>query len=306
MHIATASAQILPRPAIRLGTVTVGEPVSLTLASIAVSTDLRALLHRRIEDAELVVSDSRIQMPLPVARAARAAGARPRGSEPVRLVSIRSIALDNVRLVSRGRDIVVNAESALDGTRLTVRRFEARSGDTTFQAEGVVELTPRVDATMRVKADADGRRRAAGAGRGVRRPQRRQRRGSGPAPRIAARVSAERARAGGVEVRQFATDMQVDGERVSLSPLTFQLFGGRYQGSISARLGQTLQASLQSRIIDLDVAQLAAFGGVPGALTGTLTGAGTFSGPRRRLRRGARERRAARAPRRSSRARSSA
>ena len=37
----------------------------LTLASVDLSTDLRALLNRRIEDASVVISDSRIQMPLP-------------------------------------------------------------------------------------------------------------------------------------------------------------------------------------------------------------------------------------------------
>ena len=42
--------------------------------------------------------------------------------------------------------------------------------------------------------------------------------------------------AGGVEVRQFASDLEVNGDRVVLSPLTFQLFGGRYQGAVSAQL----------------------------------------------------------------------
>ncbi len=275
VRIATASARLLPRPGIRLGNVTVGEPVRLTLASIAVSTDLAALVRRLLENAELVVSDSRIQMPLPLARS----GPSPDddgGGEPIRFVSIRSIALDNVRLVSRGQEILVNAESALEGSRLTVRRFEAESGGATLSAEGVVELAPRVDATLRIRADlldvdqllalAEAFAPAAAGDAG------------GPPPRIAARVSAERARAGGLDVRQFATDLQADGQNVSLSPLTFQLFGGRYQGSIDARLGETLEASLRSRIIDLDVAQLADYGGAPGALTGTLTGAGTFTG----------------------------
>jgi len=78
-------------------------------------------------------------------------------------------------------------------------------------------------------------------------------------------------------VTQFAADMQVDGDRVALSPLTFQLFGGRYQGSLNARLGERLAVTLQSRLQDLNVAQLAAFGGSPDTITGTLTGAGSFS-----------------------------
>jgi uncharacterized protein involved in outer membrane biogenesis len=96
--------------------------------------------------------------------------------------------------------------------------------------------------------------------------------------RIAARVSAESASAGGVAVRQFATDAEVNGSRVTLSPVSFQLFGGRYQGSLSAVLGDALSATLRSRVQDLDVAQLAAFGGAAGSVTGRLTGAGTFSG----------------------------
>src|SRR5690606_36625126 len=39
-----------------------------------------------------------------------------------------------------------------------------------------------------------------------------------------------------------------------------------------------MAATLQSRITDVDVAQLAAFGGVPDTVTGTLTAAGTFNG----------------------------
>jgi uncharacterized protein involved in outer membrane biogenesis len=96
--------------------------------------------------------------------------------------------------------------------------------------------------------------------------------------RIAARVSAETATAGRLSIGQFATELELDGERLSLSPLTFQIFGGRYQGSLRATLGKTLAATLQSRITDLDVAELAAFGGSADTVTGRLAGAATFNG----------------------------
>jgi hypothetical protein len=281
VRIESAAARFIPRPGITLRNVRVGEPATLTLATIAVSTDLRALLDRRIEQAEITVSDSRIQMPLPsmTATSATTTGDRP----AIRLVSVRTIALDNVTLISRGREIVASAESALDGDTLTVRRFSARTPQTTLEAEGIVALAPRVDATVRAKAnlldvdelialaDAFTPDTTSGA------------RAAGPSPRLAARISAEKARAGGVEVAQFAAEMTVDGSRVTLSPMTFQVFGGRYQGALTAQLGSTSQASplqvtLRSRITGLDVAQLAAFGGVSGAMTGTLSGAGEFSG----------------------------
>jgi hypothetical protein len=56
------------------------------------------------------------------------------------------------------------------------------------------------------------------------------------------------------------------------------LFGGRYQGAVSAQLGNTLSLTIKSRLQDLNVAQLAAFAGSPDTISGTLTGAGTFSG----------------------------
>src|SRR5205085_9766192 len=141
-----------------------------------------------------------------------------------------------------------------------------------------VDLEPRIDARLKVKAaqlDVDellalatafAPPPAASATVATRQP-----------PRIAARISAERATAGGVSVRQFATDLEADGTRVSLSPLTFQLFGGRYQGSLAASMGDSLAMTLRSRVMDLDVAQLAAFGGSAGSVTGRLTGAGTFT-----------------------------
>jgi hypothetical protein len=58
---------LFPRPAIRLGDVRVGDPVRVTLADVYVSTDLRALLTRRIQDAAITIGNSRIEMPLPFA-----------------------------------------------------------------------------------------------------------------------------------------------------------------------------------------------------------------------------------------------
>jgi uncharacterized protein involved in outer membrane biogenesis len=285
--VARAGAQIFPRAAIRLGDVRVGDPVRLTLADVDVSTDFRALLSRRIEDATITVSNSRIEMPLPFSMPETADGSTSpsaessAGGQPaVEIVSIRTIALDDIILVSRGKEVRVSADSALSGNHLTLRRFSAQSGTTTLDAEGEVDFAPSVVAQVRVKAnklDVDELLALADAFTPPSQPGT-----SGGAPprpaKIAARVSAETATAGGIDVRQFATDLEVNGDRVALSPLNFQLFGGRYQGSINVQLGQALALTIRSRLQDLDVAQLAAFGGSPDTISGTLTGAGTFSG----------------------------
>src|SRR4029434_1913223 len=67
VKIKAARGEIFPRPGIGLTVAEIGEPVRLTLSNVDLSTDLRALLSRRIEDARIVISDSTIQLPFPCA-----------------------------------------------------------------------------------------------------------------------------------------------------------------------------------------------------------------------------------------------
>jgi hypothetical protein len=279
VHIAKVGAQFWPRPGVTLEQVSVGEPARLTLAEVGLSTDLQALLRRRISDGAIRIRNTRLELPLPfeIPMSAASPGSAP---SAFAIESINSIGLDNVRVVSRGRELVLSGDSSFDGARLTIRRATVESGKTSIRAEGVVTLEPRVEAALKASAnrlDVDELMALADAFGPAQAPPG-ARAKNGPPPRIAARISAETASAGGVEVRQFASDVQVNGDAVSMSPLTFQLFGGRYQGSLAARLGTTLSATLKSRLLDLDVAQLAEFGNAKDTVTGTLSGAGTFSG----------------------------
>ena len=285
--IGKVSAQVFPRAAINLGDIRIGMPVRLTLADVQFSTDLRALIARRIEDGTVTIADSRIELPLPFSIPDSEAGGAPAStpsSSAVTIGSIRAISLRDIRIVSRGREVRVSADSALAGDKLTVRTFTAQSGGTSLEAEGVVALAPAIDARLKVKAnklDVDELLALADAFTPApsKTPSRSSTSASSSAPpRIAARVSAETASAGGVEVRQFATDLEVVGDRVALSPLSFQLFGGKYQGSVNANLGKTMSLALRSRIEGIDVAKLAAFGGSPDTISGTLTGAVTAGG----------------------------
>src|SRR5262245_61571295 len=65
--IGRARAAIFPRTAIRLVDVRIGEPARVSLANVDVSTDFRELISRRIQDAAITISNSRIEMPLPFA-----------------------------------------------------------------------------------------------------------------------------------------------------------------------------------------------------------------------------------------------
>lgn len=292
VRIQAARGQIFPRPGIGLTGVTVGNPVRLTLSNVDVSTDLRALLSRRIEDARIVISDSTIQMPLPFALPeedasgeGETAGAGRDGESSeaaggIRLVSVREISLRNVRIVSRGREIRVSADSSLNGDHLTVSRFTADSGSTSLHVEGEADLEPRVDAKLRAKAnkiDVDELLALATAFTPERRAARRGAASPSQPMKVVAQLKADTATAAGVQVTQFTTNITLDGERIALSPLTFGLFGGSYEGSLSGRLSDSMSVTLKSRLKGLNVAQLAAFGGSPDSITGTLSGEGTFS-----------------------------
>ncbi len=281
VRIGTARAQFLPRLAIQLGDIRVGEPTQLALDDVELASDLRPLLSGRIENADVRISGSRIDMPLAFGLPQQeAAGAEPdTTSEPlVRIVSVRFIALRSVRLRSRGHEIIVSADSSYDGSTLTLQRFTAESGGTTLDAEGLVALSPRVDAKLKASAnrlDVDELIALAAA---FAPPSAGTGRSSTPAPRIAATIAAGQATAAGVQASNFAADLTRDGDAITLKSLRLDLFGGRYEGAITARLGDQLTARIESKVTDLDVAQLAAFGGAADTITGRLSGAGTFTG----------------------------
>ena len=279
--IGTASARIFPRPAITLRDVRAGDPVRIMLAEVQVSTGLKPLWSHRIEDAEISVANSRIDMPLPFTLPASGESSAPSpSSASVQVVSIRGIRLDNITVASRGREITISADSSLSSAHLNLDRFTAASGKTSLSASGLVQLSPRFDAQLDFKADrVDVDDLIALADAFAPRAPRRTASPAALPGRIVARVSAGSARASGVDMRNFATTMVAQGNRITLSPTSFQLFGGGYHGSldIDSEPG-ALRATVRAQINDLDVAQLATFGGVPDTVSGRLSGTGTFNG----------------------------
>jgi hypothetical protein len=280
VRIGSAAAHLFPRVAIQLRDVQVGEPVRLSLADVEVSTGLRPLLSRRVEDAEIIVSDSRVDMPLPfsIPETGASAPAAADGGGGVTVASLRAITLRDIRIVSRGREIVVSAESSLTGSRLDISRFTARAGRTSLDASGVVELAPSLNAKLQASAnelDLDDLLALADA---FTPPPSPKARGAGLLPgRITVKLGARRGRAARVELTNLAGTLLAVGNRVALSPASFELFGGRYQGALDLDVRENLALTLTSRIENLDVAQLAAFGGVPGSVSGRLSGNGRFT-----------------------------
>lgn len=282
--IGSATANVFPRLAIRLADVRIGDPVRLALAEVDVSTGLRALLSRRIEGAEIIVSDSRIDMPLPFTLPASDTDAPSDGTGGgITVASIDAITLRNITIASRGREIVVSGNSSFRGSRLDLSRFTARAGNTSLGASGVVEMEPSLDAKLDVSANAlDLDDLIALADAFTPPPSPKSSRAASSASlvagRIAAKLKAAKGHAAGVDLTDLVADLVAQGNRITLSRASFGLFDGQYEGGLDIDAGQTLAVSLTSRITNLDVAQLAAFGDVAGSISGRLSGTGRFTG----------------------------
>src|SRR5688572_6879261 len=235
VHIGQASGRLVPRVSLALRDIRVGEPVRMTLAGVDLTAPLRALLARRIEDAELVVSDSRLEMPLAFARPADAAGAPVPAAAGVAagaldIVSIRRIVIRNVTLASLGREIQISADSSLVGTDLTIARFDATAGATRLTASGSVAFSPRIDVTLQARADTidlDDLLALSAAFTAAPRED-----GSSlPRPvRVKATLSAPRGQVAGVGIARIEASLLADVDGLIVDPLSFDVFGGRQNG----------------------------------------------------------------------------
>lgn len=290
--IASARVTVWPRIGIALRQVGIGAPARVQLARVDLTASPLALLGRRLEDAEIRIRDTRIELPVALALPFAAASGGPGnpgssgaavestpGAEGTgfRVVSVSSIVLDDMVAVSLNRELRISAQSSLVGPRLLVRELTVESGATSIRATGTVAFEPGVDADLRLAAnrlDVDELLALAAAflpaSPGAAAP--------GPSARLKAAISASTARAAGVDARRFEATMTVEGERVWLSPLSFELFGGRYDGAIQARIGKQVSATLRAKVEGIDMAEVATFGGSPGTVTGRLSGNATVSG----------------------------
>jgi uncharacterized protein involved in outer membrane biogenesis len=144
--------------------------------------------------------------------------------------------------------------------------------------EGEADLGEQIDARLKATANKIDLDELLALAEAFTPERRAERRATPPKPmKVVADINAETATAAGVQVTKFATRMALDGDRVALSPMTFGLFGGSYDGALNGRLGDSMSVTLRSRLKNLNVAELATFGGSPDTISGTLTGEGTFS-----------------------------
>jgi uncharacterized protein involved in outer membrane biogenesis len=149
-------------------------------------------------------------------------------------------------------------------------RFTAVSGTTTIDVAGMVQLAPRVDATVKARSEhleaADLMELvAAFTPATTATPS-----SSAQPPQIVAEVDAPSASIAGVGIKRLTATVRAVGADISIEPVSFDAFAGRHNGWFDAAVGETLEVRLGSSFSNIDAAQLTAFAGAPGAMTGRL------------------------------------
>lgn len=294
VKVGAASARVWPRPGVTLSDVAVGEPAQITLQRARISTGLGPLLLRRVEDAEVIIENSRLDLPKLLATLqalggtdASAAGTSG-ASSGITIVNVKTIALSDVEIVAGDRQAMVSLESVLEGDRLDISRLSARAEKSTVQATGAIESLAKRIVRLAIEAerlDVDGLLQFASAFSSPSPSQGGAPSGRASSPSASAADQAAapldlqatvRATEGSLFDVAFANlqgTVKVTPAQVTLAPLTFGAFNGRVTGEIALGLaGAQPELTVTSTFEGIDVAQVAAFAGQSNAVTGTLNG----------------------------------
>lgn len=298
VRVGSVALAFWPRAGVTVTDLAVGEPATLTLARIEVSTAMRSLLSRRIEDADVVVEDSDIDLPgllavldqLTAAPAAAppASGETPEASAAVTLVNVRTLALRNVRVTSGTRTAVFDLQSSLEGDRLAIDRVAVTSEVTSLEGQGVVESLSKKRARLSLTADpldldglvAFAQGFAASAAGASASP-------SEPAPTAAVpgdldvvlELQAGTGRASGVAFEDLSAIARVTPAGLAFDPFRFGIFGGRLAGTVRVDLSAPEPVlAITGTLSGVEMARVTEFAGQPGSLTGTLSGSVSVSG----------------------------
>jgi uncharacterized protein involved in outer membrane biogenesis len=280
--IGSTAASIYPRLSVNLGDVRIGEPPRIQARSLRIGTSLGALVSRRVEHASVRLDGGRIELPLPEFTIAPAAA----DSEPaLDIVSVDEIFLDDVEVVSGGRTLRGDITAALEDQRLVLTRVELGAGQSSVSATGTIgDLTGPVG-DIQVNAGtlnlddliafaSDFSRGMSASGRAAA-----QSPPADPSPAAPSRMNltvslaAERATLGALAITGLTGRTAVTPGRVQLDPLSFTLFGGRYEGRLTTVMeGESPRFEWTASLSGLDVAQATAFAGQPNVISGRLAG----------------------------------
>jgi AsmA protein len=285
--IGRLGSAIYPRVTVNLRDVAIGNPPTIHIQTLHVGTDLAALLSRRIEHARLELSGARIELPLP----SFAVGSSPSSGSsikpPVDIVSIDAIVLRGVDIVSGGRTLTGDVEVVPSGRALTLRKVALQADGSTISVAGRISDVSGPVGDLVVKAGALNVDRlvafandfAAGVSAGTTNAPRSTSTpnpgaGSAGAPpmNVAVALEADRATIGTLKLDRLTGKARITADRMTLEPITFGVFGGRYDGALIFTLGAVPEFAVNASVAGVDVAAATTFAASPGAMTGRLSG----------------------------------
>ena len=291
--IRTAVPRLFPRVSLDLTDVTIGTAREVTIDRIRLSTGLRALLHRRVDDAQVSIERSRIDVRWALALLAALVNP-PRTPAPpapyaLAIDSIGSIALRDVTLVAGPHSLLVDMDSSLTGAdTFTIDRLEGSSMHSNFRASGeLASLSARTGAfTVDAETlDLDGLFAFLVAATPAGAQEMATPAGGTGAPvaavplNIEIAVRAKQGRALGVELANLATTCRVNGGNVLLDDLQLEAFGGRYKGRAAFVGAGDPHYEWRGTFENLDVPRLVAYAGATGSITGRLGGSVNLVAP---------------------------
>jgi uncharacterized protein involved in outer membrane biogenesis len=296
VKVGRISATVYPRITVTLGDVTIGEPVRIHVRALDVGTDFRALLSRRIEHASMHLNGARIELPLPQFAFATTSSAEPAEPSklPVTIVSIDEIVLSGVEVRSGGRTLTGDIDLVPQGGGVTIRKIALSADDTTINATGRItdltgpagELTIKagtlnVDRLLAFASDFSAGSTAASQSPAAPTSPANPANPVNPmsSMNLTLSLEADRATMGAMAIEKLTGRATIKGQEVTLDPLAFNLFGGRYEGTMGVTLGPgTPTFRWKAAISNLDVAAATKFAGSPDTVSGTLAGKIELSG----------------------------
>ncbi|HEV3061213.1 MAG TPA: AsmA-like C-terminal region-containing protein [Vicinamibacterales bacterium] len=288
VSIGGIGASIYPRVTVNLDNLSIGPQANIRVGTLGIGTDFRALLSRRIEHGSMRLTGARIQLPLPVFASPSPADAPPPATRaaPVEIVSIDEIVLSGVEIVSGARTLRGDIELVPQGSGVLVRKVSLRADDATINITGRIADLSGPTGELSVKAGALDFSRllafvsdfSAHAGLSA---------GQNPAAPASARASAstrpstmnlavtmeaDRATLGTLAIEKLSGRARITSDGMTLDPIAFGVFGGRYEGSLALTLGEVPDFRLRARLSSIDMTAATRFAGSPNTITGQLSG----------------------------------
>jgi hypothetical protein len=276
VRIGALSAAIYPRVAVDLDDVAIGAPAVVTLARVRLVTGLRPLFSRTISDAEIIVRDSRLTLPLPVTLlpSSTAASTAPAGPG-LSLASVRVISLKNVELVAPSHVMRIDLEASMAGDRLDIARLAARGRSSRIDGKGALSSIARAEGTIEAKADPLDLDELMGIASALTSTSggAQQKRGSASPMHLTVVLTATKGQFATYTFNDLSTTVQLATGTVTLAPLAVNTVGGRFNGRLDADTRGTVpQLRLSGRVDGLDVATVLKANGTASGITGTLGG----------------------------------